>query len=1072
MKSLITQCMTLLLTLMLWPAHATITATHCTNCDKVLVGAAQFQADSIQWAGSEAADTLFITSRNSAYGFSGNARYQSQAGQNNQWLLHSPISAALITPQANGTAPAMGFFFAPQQSGVVYSRNQYQAFRNTRQVASQVLLIEGEGISDNVNNPALTLDVAVSGDIVRQQACSDVTACDEIQVTPTGEMTFSVTPQLNTANLPADVQTVQYALVELVVEETDTNCTRRALSFSDAGVTDNSFVSGDYFHYLQGDGPEQTPNACIRNYPFLVSIGKTFQFATTNLRSTLEGAVHYTFLIRGHYSRVTPSEYPGSHQTLRLRADVSEPTDPTNPDAGRPTANFIATPAGNFSVELDASTSSDPDGTILSYNWSSNDGTVIPTGQITTAVFPAAGTYTVTLTVVDNDNRTATRQRDITISPAALVAPVANFTIAVNGLTVDLDATAASDADGTVVNYEWQSSDGSAIPSGAITQITYNQANRYQITLTVTDDSGLSDSLVQEVVISSTTPDPTTPDPTPDPVPATDRVETVVGNGTPGFAGDGNLATAAQLSSPEGIVIDALGNLYIADTSNNRIRRVDTQGIISTLAGTGEAGFSGDNFLAVNAQLNAPTQVTVDLAGNLYIADYSNHRIRSVTPQGIIRTVAGNGELGFAGDGGLAIEAALFGPNDVALDSAGNIYIADSGNHRVRRVDTNGIISTVAGNGSFGLSGDGGNAVAAQLFNPFGVAVDNTGGFYIADFVNSRVRYVNNAGIINTVAATPLNGPVDLVLGTLSNTVYIADFFNHRIRALANTGTVTVLAGTGIAGYSGDGGLPEQAQFDSPKGVAVDSQGNVYIADKANHRVRRVLFAENQGDANDCMDDRCSYRVNLTRAGYYVASVTLADGSRQGMWGLSVNTLTGRDLGGFAMGAILRENGTQPGFVGLLLDALEPLVLTVEEYTGAVNEAVLNIERANSDGTRSTVFNETVATNGPAITTGLLSTGFYIASVNSLANSPRGRFGMTVQADAVVGGIDVGGWVDENTGTTGEGFAGFNLAAPQTVEFEVLYGSNYGTVGAGMLDLEVRYFNPAVNAYEVVWRNE
>ena len=272
------------------------------------------------------------------------------------------------------------------------------------------------------------------------------------------------------------------------------------------------------------------------------------------------------------------------------------------------------------------------------------------------------------------------------------------------------------------------------------------------------------------------------------------------GNGGYGFNGDGGAATSTNLNYPSGVAVDAVGNIYIADQNNQRIRKVNSNGIISTVAGNGTQGFSGDGGAATSAQLNSPSGVTVDAAGNIYIADQFNNRIRKVNSSGVISTVAGNGTQGFSGDGGAATSAQLYSSGGVAVDAAGNIYIADNGNNVIRKVNTNGIISTIAGNGTQGFSGDGGAATSANLSYPTGLEVDASGNIYIAEGSTNRIRKVNSSGIISTIA------------------------------------------GNGIIGFSGDGGVATSANLYNPTGVAVDVSGNIYIADENNKRVREVIF--------------------------------------------------------------------------------------------------------------------------------------------------------------------------------------------------------------------------------------
>jgi len=340
---------------------------------------------------------------------------------------------------------------------------------------------------------------------------------------------------------------------------------------------------------------------------------------------------------------------------------------------------------------------------------------------------------------------------------------------------------------------------------------------------------------------------------------ATGDIETIAGNGSFGYSGDGGPATSAALRNPYGVALDNAGNLYIADTFNNRIRRVDaTTGIITTVAGTGVAGYAGDGGPAINARLNAPVDVALDAGGNLYIADYVNHRIRRVDAStGIITTVAGTGVAGYSGDGGLANSAWLSYPSGMAFDAGGNLYIADLNNNRVRRVaGGTGIITTVAGNGTAGYSGDGGPATNAWLFGPAGVALDAGGNLYIADLANHRIRRVDGGtGIITTVAgdgtgsyggdggpatSAQLNAPYSVALDAGGN-LYLADSNNHRIRRVdGGTGIITTVAGDGTGSYGGDGGPAINAQLNTPRSVTLDSFGNLVIGDTGNYRIRRV----------------------------------------------------------------------------------------------------------------------------------------------------------------------------------------------------------------------------------------
>jgi uncharacterized repeat protein (TIGR01451 family) len=426
-------------------------------------------------------------------------------------------------------------------------------------------------------------------------------------------------------------------------------------------------------------------------------------------------------------------------------------------------------------------------------------------------------------------------------------------------------------------------------------------------------------------------------------------ISTVAGVGFMGFppsqsVGDGGPATAARLFYPEGVAVDVSGALLIADTNNYRIRKV-TAGIISTVAGVGQRGFLGDGQLAVFALLSAPSSVTVDASGNILIADTGNSRIRRVTPDGVIQTIAGNGTQGPAVDGGPATAAAIAYPNGVAADASGNIFIADTQHSRIRKVNASGTISTVAGTGTLGSGGDGGPATSAQLSypnwvdvdangnlfiadrgyaavyfkirkvtpagvistaagngnfgdggnarlasfgSPMGLALDSSGSLYVADTNHSRIRKISRPGTVSTVA-TGSNGVAVIAVDASDNVYFsecgfsiykltpqgaqstlatneynwyfcdyyyyyargavavdaggnliVANTFSNRIDKVAPNGQITPFAGTGTYGFAGDGGPATAAQFRNPWGLALDSAGNLYIADMSNNRIRKI----------------------------------------------------------------------------------------------------------------------------------------------------------------------------------------------------------------------------------------
>jgi uncharacterized protein (TIGR03437 family) len=373
-------------------------------------------------------------------------------------------------------------------------------------------------------------------------------------------------------------------------------------------------------------------------------------------------------------------------------------------------------------------------------------------------------------------------------------------------------------------------------------------------------------------------------------------VTTVAGTGTYGYAGDGGPALQARLANPSGLTIDGLGNIFIADSSNSCVRKVAVDGTITTFAGTGFSGFSGDNGPALNAQLAYPRGVALDGSGNLLIADSDNYRIRKVSANGTISTVAGNGTCGLSGDGGPAIGAVLTGAGDIAVDGTGNILIDGSGNQNgfallglptlfpiavtgtivvngyenilptlfygapgpnisvLRKISTAGIINTVAGNGASGFYGIGGTATNAKFGSVEGVAADGSGNLFVADPVDNSVLKISAAGIVTVAAGNgtygfsgdggqaalaELAGPEAVAVDGAGD-LFIADTYNGRIRKVTPNGIITTVAGNGDAGYAGDGGQALNAEIARPVGVAVDGLGNIFILDSTNSVVRKV----------------------------------------------------------------------------------------------------------------------------------------------------------------------------------------------------------------------------------------
>ncbi|MBL4818543.1 MAG: PKD domain-containing protein, partial [Deltaproteobacteria bacterium] len=547
--------------------------------------------------------------------------------------------------------------------------------------------------------------------------------------------------------------------------------------------------------------------------------------------------------------RVTDGGGLSSTDTVIITVTSNKP-----PEIITPTAEKIVVQAGtavNF-----IGTATDPDGEIALYIWDfDDDGTAdylnSTTGitehiysdlEIPTATTATSKTYTARFTVSDSLEVTAGTIATTTITvvvtdgPAAAVSFEETFTGS-PAQEVTVESTVADSTSGTNL--------------GSTTTTVTTDANG---TVTVSGQVNVSpDQIGRDVTIKTIITDPTTGEVLASFTDATGIIDTIAGTGVEGFSGDGGVATGARFDKASGLAVDSVGNIYIADAFNHRIRKITkATGLISTIAGTGVPGSSGDDGVATTGQLDTPVDVAVDSVGNIYIADRGNNKVRKLTTSDggttyTISTFAGIGGLGgFSGDDGQANLAQLSFPSGVGLDSAGNVYIADTVNRRIRKVAPSGIITTIAGAGLSGSDSDLISATGALIDLPEDVAVDASGQVYISEFGKHRVRRVDTLGIITTVAGDGFVGtdgidsPKHLDVDSAGN-VYFASaaMVIHKIDA--STGAISVVAGTlNSFGFGGDGGQATAAQLFLPQGVAVDSNLNIYIADTQNHRIRKV----------------------------------------------------------------------------------------------------------------------------------------------------------------------------------------------------------------------------------------
>jgi len=567
-------------------------------------------------------------------------------------------------------------------------------------------------------------------------------------------------------------------------------------------------------------------------------------------------------------------------------------------------------------------------------------------------------------------------------------------------------------------------------------------------------------------------------------------ISTFAGTGIAGFSGDGGLARSAQINAPLGATIDAVGDVVFADAGNNRVRKVTPSGVISTIAGNGIGGYSGDGGLATNASLNVPWALVYDTSGNLYISDRNNDVIRKVNTAGIITTFAGNGTQGFCGDGGQATQACFYYPRGLAFDTHGSLYIADGLNHRVRKVSQSGVITTVAGNGQLGFSGDGGQATQAAIGNPRFLVVKG-GVLYISNAGQGHIRSVTlGTGIISTYIGSTLgydgdnNGPLNTqtdgtagmlalssssmsfvdagnarvrrLSGGLVNTVaggfigdgssatsaamvfpqgvafdnagnlFVAEWSGHRIRKVDTTGKISTVAGKGISGYSGDGGQATAAEMWFPQAVIADSSGNLFIADQGNNVIRKV---DSSGNISTFSADP-NFGGGLSFMAFDSAgTLYVADAGACTVWKLDSSGVA-TDVAGV------------PFVCGYNGDNIQATSAQLNQPYGVTFDAAGNLYIGDYGNNRVRMVNPggtmtTFAGDGTACATSTSSCGDGGSATTAQLNSPLGLAvsGSTVfitdEADLRIRKV-TGGIISTYAGTGNSGYNGNGLVATST----------------------------------------
>lgn len=531
---------------------------------------------------------------------------------------------------------------------------------------------------------------------------------------------------------------------------------------------------------------------------------------------------------------------------------VNDGTTASSPAAVTITASVInAAPVANAGVAqnvltssivtLDGSASTDANGDPLTYTWTLTTKPAGSSAALSTSTSPkptftadVVGIYVASLIV--NDGKLGSNTATVSVTAAvANVAPVANAGLAQNvaiGSVVTLDGSASSDANGDPITYVWAlttkpggSAAGLSSATAAQPTFTADLAGTYVASLAVND--GKVSSATVTVTITS--------------APLVAMVSTFAGTGSQGNVN--GTSTTASFNYPYGVAVDGSGNVFVADHVGSMIRKITPTGVVSTLAGSG-FGFTNDTGTA--ASFRALEGIAVDSSGNVFVADWGNSAIRKITPSGVVSTFAGGASRGF--NNGTGTAASFNEPIGIAVDSSGNVYVADSWNHAIRKITSAGIVSTFAG-GSYGFAN--GIGTAASFAYPYGVTVDNGGNVYVADRSNNAIRKISPTGVVSTLAGSGSSGfvngtgtaasfsyPTGVTVDSSGN-VYVADKDNHSIRKITPAGGVSTFAGGNSYGFSN--GTGSVARFHSPYTVTMDSSGNLYVADSGNHMIRKIV---------------------------------------------------------------------------------------------------------------------------------------------------------------------------------------------------------------------------------------